>query len=64
MALHPPLLYLGYVLTSVPFAPGYGVEIGLLVDTYVVDRDGTIRWVVYGAFDERELTSMIDDVLA
>ena len=35
-----------------------------LPDTYVVDRDGTIRWVVYGAFDERELTRMIDDVLA
>jgi len=27
------------LLTSVPFAPGYGVEIGLLVDTY--DRLGT-----------------------
>src|SRR5437016_6990553 len=26
MALHPPLLYLGYVLTSVPFA--YAIEIG------------------------------------
>src|SRR5262249_22477584 len=26
------------LLTSVPFAPGYGVEIGLLVDTY--DRLG------------------------
>jgi cytochrome c biogenesis protein CcmG/thiol:disulfide interchange protein DsbE len=35
-----------------------------LPDTYVVDRDGTIRWVVYGAFDERELTRMIEDVLA
>jgi DsbE subfamily thiol:disulfide oxidoreductase len=35
-----------------------------LPDTYVVDRDGTIRWVIYGAFDERELTRMIDDVLA
>jgi hypothetical protein len=29
---HPDLL------TSVPFAPGYGVEIGLLIDTY--DRLG------------------------
>jgi DsbE subfamily thiol:disulfide oxidoreductase len=35
-----------------------------LPDTYVIDRHGTIRWVVYGAFDERELTRMIDDVLA
>ena len=26
------------LLTSVPFAPGYGVEIGLLIDTY--DRLG------------------------
>ena len=35
-----------------------------LPDTYVVDRDGKIRWVVYGETDERELTGLIDDVLA
>lgn len=35
-----------------------------LPDTYVVDRDGTIRWVIYGETDERELAGLIDDVLA
>jgi DsbE subfamily thiol:disulfide oxidoreductase len=35
-----------------------------LPDTYVVDRDGTIRWVVFGETDERELAGLIDDVLA
>jgi DsbE subfamily thiol:disulfide oxidoreductase len=35
-----------------------------LPDTYVVDRGGTIRWVVYGETDERELAGLIDDVLA
>jgi cytochrome c biogenesis protein CcmG/thiol:disulfide interchange protein DsbE len=35
-----------------------------LPDTYVVDRAGTIRWVVYGETDERELAGLIDDVLA
>jgi DsbE subfamily thiol:disulfide oxidoreductase len=35
-----------------------------LPDTYVVDRGGTIRWVVYGETDERELARMIEDVLA
>ena len=34
-----------------------------LPDTYVVDRVGTIRWVVYGETDERELAGLIDDVL-
>jgi DsbE subfamily thiol:disulfide oxidoreductase len=34
-----------------------------LPDTYVVDRAGTIRWVVYGETDERELAGLIDDVL-
>jgi DsbE subfamily thiol:disulfide oxidoreductase len=34
-----------------------------LPDTYVVDRGGTIRWVVYGETDERELAGLIDDVL-
>jgi len=33
-------------------------------DTYVVDRDGTIRWVVFGATDEEELSGLIEDVLA
>jgi DsbE subfamily thiol:disulfide oxidoreductase len=35
-----------------------------LPGTYVVDREGTIRWVVYGETDERELAGLIDDVLA
>jgi DsbE subfamily thiol:disulfide oxidoreductase len=35
-----------------------------LPDTYVVDRGGTIRWAVFGATDEEELTELIDDVLA
>ncbi len=35
-----------------------------LPDTYVVDRGGTIRWVVYGETDERELAGLIEDVLA
>ena len=34
-----------------------------LPDTYVVDPAGTIRWVVYGETDERELTRLIEDVL-
>ena len=44
------------------FAPDLGFP--ALPDTYVVDREGTIRWVVYGETDEQELTRMIDDVLA
>jgi DsbE subfamily thiol:disulfide oxidoreductase len=41
------------------------VELGypFLPDTYVVDREGRIRWVVFGASDERELRGLIDDVL-
>jgi DsbE subfamily thiol:disulfide oxidoreductase len=35
-----------------------------LPDTYVVDREGTIRWVVFGATDEKELAGLIDDLLA
>lgn len=35
-----------------------------LPDTYVVDRGGTIQWVVYGETDERELAGLIEDVLA
>lgn len=33
-------------------------------DTYVVDREGTIRWVVYGETHEQELEGLIDRVLA
>lgn len=42
------------------------VDLGFpaLPDTYVVDSGGTIRWVVYGETDERELAGLIDDVLA
>jgi thiol-disulfide isomerase/thioredoxin len=35
-----------------------------LPDTYVVDREGTIRWVVFGATDGQELAGLIEDVLA
>lgn len=35
-----------------------------LPDTYVVDREGTIRWVVFGASDEKELQGLIDRLLA
>jgi DsbE subfamily thiol:disulfide oxidoreductase len=35
-----------------------------LPDTYVVDREGIVRWVVFGETDEAELTRLIDDVLA
>jgi DsbE subfamily thiol:disulfide oxidoreductase len=35
-----------------------------LPDTYVVDREGTIRWVVFGATDGPQLTGLIEDVLA
>lgn len=34
-----------------------------LPDTYVVDGDGTVRWVVYGETDARELARLIEDVL-
>lgn len=33
-------------------------------DTYVVDPGGRIRWVVFGATNEEELSGLIDDVLA
>jgi len=35
-----------------------------LPDTYVVDRQGTIRWVVFGETDGKELSGLIDDVLS
>ena len=35
-----------------------------LPDTYVVDRQGTIRWVVFGQTDEKELEGLIDDLVA
>jgi DsbE subfamily thiol:disulfide oxidoreductase len=34
-----------------------------LPDTFVVDRQGTIRWVVYGETSERQLGRLIEDVL-
>jgi DsbE subfamily thiol:disulfide oxidoreductase len=42
------------------------VDLGFpaLPDTYVVDRAGMIRWVVYGETDESELAGLIEDVLA
>lgn len=35
-----------------------------LPDTYVVDRDGTVRWVVFGETGAEQLSGLIDDVLA
>lgn len=35
-----------------------------LPDTYVVDRDGIVRWVVFGETDAEELGGLIEDVLA
>jgi thiol-disulfide isomerase/thioredoxin len=35
-----------------------------LPDTYVVDGEGTIRWVVFGATDGPQLAGLIDGVLA
>jgi len=35
-----------------------------LPDTYVIDRDGTVRWAVYGQTGAAQLTELIDDVLA
>ena len=35
-----------------------------LPDTYVVDRSGTIRYVVFGATDAAQLSGLIDTVLA
>jgi DsbE subfamily thiol:disulfide oxidoreductase len=35
-----------------------------LPDTFVVDPGGTIRWVVFGETDGRELRGLIDHVLA
>ncbi|HET9671434.1 MAG TPA: TlpA disulfide reductase family protein [Actinomycetota bacterium] len=42
------------------------VDLGFpaLPDTYVVDREGTVRWVVFGETDAEELTGLIEDVLA
>jgi DsbE subfamily thiol:disulfide oxidoreductase len=44
----------------------YADDLGFpyLPDTYVVDADGTIRWVIYGETNERELSDLIDEVLA
>lgn len=41
------------------------VDLGypFIPDTYVVDRSGTIRWVVFGATDEHELSGLIEDVI-
>ena len=42
------------------------VDLGFpfLPDTYVVDQEGTIRWVVFGASDEKELAGLIDTLVA
>jgi DsbE subfamily thiol:disulfide oxidoreductase len=35
-----------------------------LPDTYVVDRDGTIRYAIFGRTDEVELAELLDELLA
>lgn len=35
-----------------------------LPDTYVVDRSGTIRWLIFGGATEEELGGLIDGLLA
>jgi cytochrome c biogenesis protein CcmG/thiol:disulfide interchange protein DsbE len=42
------------------------VDLGypFIPDTYVVDAEGVIRWVIYGATDEHQLSRLIDDVAA
>lgn len=42
------------------------VDLGypFIPDTYVVDGDGVIRWVVFGATGERQLSRLIERVLA
>jgi DsbE subfamily thiol:disulfide oxidoreductase len=35
-----------------------------LPDTYVVDRDGTIRYAIFGRTDEIELAGLLDELLA
>lgn len=35
-----------------------------LPDTYIVDAQGTIRWVIYGETSEDELGRLLDEVLA
>jgi DsbE subfamily thiol:disulfide oxidoreductase len=44
----------------------YADDLGFpyLPDTYVVDADGTIRWAIYGETNERELSGLLDEVLA
>jgi cytochrome c biogenesis protein CcmG/thiol:disulfide interchange protein DsbE len=44
----------------------YADDLGFpyLPDTYVVDAGGTIRWAVYGATNEDELSGLLDEVLA
>ena len=41
------------------------VDLGFpaLPDTYVVDRAGTVRWIVFGETDEEELGELIEDAL-
>ena len=34
-----------------------------LPDTYVIDEDGTVRWVVFGETRSKQLSELIDDVL-
>lgn len=35
-----------------------------LPDTYIVDAEGTIRWVIYGETNQDEVSGLIDEVLA
>ena len=45
-------------------ATAHTLKYPALPDTYVVDPSGMIRYLVFGATDERELSGLIDRVLA
>jgi DsbE subfamily thiol:disulfide oxidoreductase len=44
----------------------YADDLGFpyLPDTYIVDAGGTIRWAIYGATSEAEVSELLDEVLA
>jgi len=45
---------------------GFADDLGFpyLPDTYIVDAEGTIRWVIYGETSQAEVSSLVDEVLA
>ena len=57
----------GVTYPSIVDRPGaFADDLGFLAlpDTYVVDRTGTIRYVVFGETNETELAGLIDELLA